>query len=96
MSFFDMFKRKKTETIDQKRQELLNKIKPIIAEQLGIPENEIVPTAKFIEDLGGDSLDAVELTMALEETFNIEIPDEEVDKMKTVGDILTYLMEATK
>jgi acyl carrier protein len=96
VSFFDRFKSKKAEAMDQRRQALFTKIKPIIAEQLGIREDEVIPTAKFVEDLGGDSLDAVELTMALEETFGIEIPDEDVDNMKTVDDVLTYLMEATK
>jgi acyl carrier protein len=69
------------------------KIKAIIAEQLGVKQDEVTPTASFVDDLGADSLDTVELIMALEEEFNIEIPDEDAEKMKTVGDVIKYIEE---
>lgn len=69
------------------------KIKAIIAEQLGVKVEEVVDTASFIDDLGADSLDTVELVMALEEEFSIEIPDEDAEKMKTVGDAIKYIEE---
>ena len=69
------------------------KVKSIIAEQLGIKSEEITPTASFIDDLGADSLDTVELVMALEEEFGIEIPDEDAEKMSTVGDAVKYIEE---
>ncbi|MFC1646071.1 acyl carrier protein [Candidatus Omnitrophota bacterium] len=74
------------------------KIKSIIAEQLGVKPEEVTPQASFIEDLGADSLDTVELVMALEEEFGIEIPDEDAEKMATVGDAAKYIDEkiATK
>ena len=74
------------------------KIKSIIAEQLGVKPEEVTPQASFIEDLGADSLDTVELVMALEEEFEIEIPDEDAEKMATVGDAVKYIEEkiATK
>ena len=67
------------------------KVKEIICEQLGVSEDEVTPEASFIEDLGADSLDIVELVMELEEQFGLEIPDEEADKLKTVGDAMNYL-----
>ena len=69
------------------------KVKSIIAEQLGVKAEEVTPEASFIDDLGADSLDTVELVMALEEEFGIEIPDEDAEKMNTIDDILTYLSE---
>ncbi len=69
------------------------KIKSIIAEQLGVKPEEVTPGASFVDDLGADSLDTVELIMALEEEFNIEIPDEDAEKMKTVGDAIKYIEE---
>ncbi|MFC1658686.1 acyl carrier protein [Candidatus Omnitrophota bacterium] len=69
------------------------KVKSIIAEQLGIKAEEITPTASFIDDLGADSLDTVELVMALEEEFGIEIPDEDAEKMTTVGEAIKYIDE---
>jgi acyl carrier protein len=72
------------------------KVKNIIAEQLGVPVEKVVPEAKFIEDLGADSLDTVELVMALEEAFNIQIPDEESEKLATVGLALDYIKTHVK
>ncbi len=67
-----------------------DKIKAIVVEQLGVDESEVTMEASFIDDLGADSLDLVELIMALEEEFDIEIPDEEAEKLKTVGDAVNY------
>lgn len=67
------------------------RVKTIIADQLGITEEEIKPESKFIEDLGADSLDIVELIMAMEEEFQTEIPDEEAEKIRTVGDAIEYV-----
>ena len=67
------------------------KVKEIIVEQLGVDASEVTIEAKFIEDLGADSLDTVELVMALEEEFEIEIPDDEAEKLITVGSAITYL-----
>ena len=69
------------------------KVKSIIAEQLGVKPEEVTPGASFIDDLGADSLDTVELVMALEEEFGIEIPDEDAEKMSTVGDAVKYIEE---
>lgn len=71
------------------------KVKSIIAEQLGVKPEEVIPEASFIDDLGADSLDTVELVMALEEEFGIEIPDEEAEKITTVGDAIKYIEEKT-
>ena len=67
------------------------RVKEIICEQLGVSEEQVTPEASFIEDLGADSLDIVELVMALEEEFGLDIPDEDADKLKTVGDAMEYL-----
>ena len=67
------------------------KVKSIIAEQLGVSEDEIKPGSSFIEDLGADSLDIVELIMAMEDEFGFEIPDEEAEGIRTVGDAVTYI-----
>ncbi|MFZ5800750.1 MAG: acyl carrier protein [Candidatus Omnitrophota bacterium] len=72
-----------------------DKIRAIIAEQLGVKIEEVTPQASFIDDLGADSLDTVELVMALEEEFGIEIPDEDAEKMTTVGDAIKYIEEKT-
>jgi acyl carrier protein len=72
------------------------RIKEIIADQLGVEIDKLTPDAKFVEDLGADSLDVVELIMGFEEEFNIEIPDEDAEKIKTVGDVLNYLNEKLK
>ena len=69
------------------------RVKKIIAEQLGVEEDEVTPEASFVEDLGADSLDTVELVMALEVEFEIEIPDEDAEKILTVGKALEYIKE---
>ena len=68
-----------------------DRIKKIIVEQLGVNEDQVKPEAKFIEDLGADSLDTVELVMALEEEFGTEIPDEEAEKLQSVGDVVKFI-----
>ncbi len=72
---------------------LEEKVKNIIAEQLGVNIEQVTPEASFIEDLGADSLDTVELVMAFEEEFGAEIPDEDAEKLTTVGGVITYLSE---
>jgi len=72
-----------------------DKVKSIIVEQLGVKVEDITPEASFINDLGADSLDTVELVMALEEEFGIEIPDEDAEKITTVGDAIKYIEEKT-
>lgn len=67
------------------------KVKSIIAEQLGVKVEEVTDTASFVDDLGADSLDTVELVMALEEEFGIEIPDEDAEKMTSVGEAVRYI-----
>lgn len=74
--------------------EILEKVKKIIAEQLDVPEADIVPSASFVDDLGADSLDQVELIMAMEEEFNISIPDEDAEKIATVKDAVDYIIKA--
>lgn len=73
------------------RDEISSKVKNIIVEQLGVNAEEVKDEASFIDDLGADSLDTVELVMALEEEFNAEIPDEDAEKLRTVGDAVTYI-----
>ncbi len=70
-----------------------DRIKKIIAEQLGVEEDDVVPDAKFVEDLGADSLDTVELVMALEEEFEIEIPDEDAEKIQTVSAAVDFIKD---
>jgi acyl carrier protein len=72
------------------------RVKEIIAEQLGVKKEEIKPESSFIDDLGADSLDTVEVVMALEEEFGIEIPDEEAEKITTVGEAIKYIEEKVK
>ena len=68
-----------------------NKVKDIIEKELGVEREKLTPEASFIEDLGADSLDIVELVMAMEEEFEVEIPDEEAENIKTVGDAINYI-----
>ena len=70
-----------------------DKVRQIIADQLGVKKEEVTDNAKFVDDLGADSLDTVELVMALEEEFGVEIPDEDAEKLATVGDALRYIEE---
>ncbi|MCH8040321.1 MAG: acyl carrier protein [Nitrospinae bacterium] len=70
-----------------------DRVKKIIVEQLGVEEDEVVPEASFVQDLGADSLDTVELVMALEEEFDIEIPDDEAEKMQKVSQAIDYIKE---
>ena len=72
-----------------------DKVKKIIVEQLGVDESEVTPEASITDDLGADSLDQVELVMAFETEFNIDIPDEEAEKIKTVGDAVNRIDQAT-
>jgi acyl carrier protein len=71
------------------------KVKKIICDQLNVPEEEVVLSASFVDDLGADSLDQVELIMAMEEEFDISIPDEDAEKIRTVQDAVTYIKKAT-
>lgn len=84
--------------IDKQEQKMgLNpKIKDIIVEQLGVDPEKVKSEASFIDDLGADSLDIVELVMAMEEEFDLEIPDEDAEKLKTVNDVQTYLSSKGK
>ena len=75
---------------------LENKIKEIIVDKLGIEESEITDSASFTNDLGADSLDTVELIMEFEKEFNVSIPDEEAEKIQTVGDAIAYLKDNAK
>jgi acyl carrier protein len=68
-----------------------DRVKDIIVDQLGVSAEQVTLAAKFIEDLGADSLDTVELVMAFEEEFDIEVPDEEAEKLQSVGDVVTYV-----
>ncbi|MBV8205465.1 MAG: acyl carrier protein [Acidobacteria bacterium] len=72
------------------------KVKQIVSEQLGVDEGEVTPSASFVDDLGADSLDVVELVMAFEEAFDIEIPDEDAEKIKTVQDAIDYIDKKAK
>jgi acyl carrier protein len=75
--------------------EVADKVKQIIVDQLGLSPDQVKPEASFIKDLGADSLDIVELVMAMEEEFEIEIPDEEAEKIKTVQNAIDYIVEHT-
>ena len=72
------------------------KVKDIIVEQLGVNPEQVTPQASFIEDLGADSLDIVELVMAFEEEFSVEVPYEDAEKLQTVGDVIKYIEERAK
>jgi len=68
-----------------------DRVKDIIVDQLGVNADQVTPEAKFVEDLGADSLDTVELVMAFEEEFDIEVPDEEAEKLQAVGDVISFI-----
>ena len=72
-------------------QQVTEKVNSIIVERLGVDNSSLVPEANLLDDLGADSLDVVELVMALEEEFNIEVPDEDVEGIRTIGDIVQYV-----
>ena len=72
------------------------RVRNIICDQLAVEQEKVTPTASFIEDLGADSLDIVELVMTMEEEFDLDIPDEDAEKIKTVGDVAKYIAEKTK
>jgi acyl carrier protein len=72
------------------------KVKDIIVEQLGVNPEQVTTTASFIEDLGADSLDTVELVMAFEEEFGVEVPDEDAEKLQSVGDVIKYIEERSQ
>jgi len=72
---------------------LEERVREIIVEQLGVNPEQVTPEARFIEDLGADSLDTVELVMAFEEEFGVEVPDEDAEKLQTVGNVLEYISE---
>ncbi|MEI6852750.1 MAG: acyl carrier protein [Bacteroidota bacterium] len=76
--------------------DISTRVKAIIVDKLGVDENEVTPEASFTNDLGADSLDTVELIMEFEKEFNIAIPDEEAEKIGTVGDAITYIQNNTK
>jgi len=73
--------------------QMRDRIRNLVADQLGVDVAEVAPTATILDDLGADSLDVVELVMSLEDTFDIEVPDDEVEGMRTVGDIQRYVIE---
>jgi len=77
-------------------QKAFEQVKKVVVDQLGVNESEVTKQASFVDDLGADSLDTVELVMALEEAFGFEIPDEEAEKIKTVGDTVTYVLSHAK
>lgn len=74
------------------KEEILAKVKTVVAEKLNVGEDQVTLDAKFVEDLGADSLDQVELIMALEDDFELKIPEEEAEKLVTVGDALDYIV----
>lgn len=80
----------------EKLKEVTEKVKQIISEQLGVDEAEVTPSASFVDDLGADSLDQVELVMALEEAFDLEISDEDAEKMRSVQDAIDYIEKHAK
>ena len=81
---------------DEREKQIAEQVKQIIVEQLGVDEGEVTPSASFIDDLGADSLDNVELVMAFEEEFDLEIPDEEAEKIRTVQDAIDHIIKHSK
>jgi acyl carrier protein len=76
-----------------KKEEILSKVKAVVAEKLNVGEDQVTEDAKFVEDLGADSLDQVELIMALEDEFELKIPEEEAEKLTTVGSAVSYVLK---
>jgi acyl carrier protein len=83
----------KQEKDNMDRDEIFDKVKVVIVDQLNVEEDDVADEASFVDDLGADSLDIVELVMALEEEFGISIPDEQAEKIKTVGDAVGFISE---
>ena len=81
---------------DEKEKQIAEQVKQVIIEQLGVDEGEVTPGASFVDDLGADSLDQVELTMGFEEKFDLEIPDEDAEKIRTVQDAIDYIVKHSK
>jgi acyl carrier protein len=77
-------------------QQVFEQVKKVVVEQLGVSEAEVKRESSYVDDLGADSLDTVELVMALEEAFGMEIPDEDAEKIKTIGDTVNYIMAHAK
>ncbi len=92
-SFSSAPKRQPERKLFMSEKSIEEKVKDIIVEQLGVNPEQVTPTASFIEDLGADSLDIVELVMAFEEEFSVEVPDEDAEKLQTVGDVNKYIEE---
>jgi len=88
---FDIHNANKKEVWMLGKEQIASKVKEITGEQLGVDESQITPDAKFVDDLGADSLDTVELVMALEEEFDLEISDEEAEKLTTVSKVVGYI-----
>ncbi|MEE8638134.1 MAG: acyl carrier protein [Candidatus Margulisiibacteriota bacterium] len=77
-------------------QKVYEEVKKVVVEQLGVSESEVTREASYVDDLGADSLDTVELVMALEESFGMEIPDEDAEKTRTIGDTINYIVSHAK
>jgi acyl carrier protein len=95
-SLFSFFGRWIAMAAGDKLKEITEKVKQIVGEQLGVDEAEVTPSASFVDDLGADSLDQVELVMALEEAFDLEIPDEDAEKIRSVQDAIDYIDKHAK
>ena len=93
---FKPFRITQTEKIIWPEKSIEEKVTDIIVEQLGVNPEQVTPQASFIEDLGADSLDIVELVMAFEEEFSVEVPDEDAEKLQTVGDVINYIKDRAK
>ena len=78
------------------RNEILKKIRDIAVEELGVSPEKVTEDARFIEDLGADSIGVMELVMKMEEEFGLQIPDEDIEKLRTVGDVINYILEKTQ